>query len=258
MSGYASNGAPLTAVGFDKASTVLGARREALWAVLSVETAGCGYLPDRRPKLLFERHHFSRLTQNRFDNSYPDVSDPSAGGYGRSGAHQYDRLEVAESLDADAALKSASWGLGQILGENYIAVGYSTVRDMVSAFVDSEDGQLLGMANFIASSPMKQALQNKDWQGFARRYNGPDYAARHYDEHLGALYAQYTARGCPDLVVRGAQVYLTYLRYGVGVIDGIAGAHTSQAIREFQRRSQMVETGELDNATLTALAAPVA
>src|SRR5882724_3864551 len=98
MSGYALNGTPLTNTGFDRALTLLGARREALWAVLSVETAGCGYLPDRRPKILFERHHFSRLTQHRFDDSYPDVSSPTAGGYGASGAHQYDRLAVAESL----------------------------------------------------------------------------------------------------------------------------------------------------------------
>ncbi len=44
-----------------------------LWAVLSVETSGCGYLPDKRPKILFERRVFSRLTGHRFDADDPDM-----------------------------------------------------------------------------------------------------------------------------------------------------------------------------------------
>jgi hypothetical protein len=51
-----------------------------IWAVLSVETSGCGYLADRRPQILFERHIFHRLTKGKFDDS--DVSDPTTGGYG--------------------------------------------------------------------------------------------------------------------------------------------------------------------------------
>ncbi|MBA3810276.1 MAG: DUF3380 domain-containing protein [Caulobacteraceae bacterium] len=254
MTDYASNGAPLNEEGFGEALTLLGTAREALWAVLSVETAGCGYLSDRRPKILFERHHFARLTSHRYDADYPDISSPYAGGYGAGGAHQYDRLAVAEGLDADAALRSASWGLGQILGENHAAAGFATARDMVDAFVAAEDNQLLGMAAFIAASPMKGALQRRDWRGFAGGYNGPDYAARRYDEHLAAQYARYLSQGSPDLTVRAAQVYLTYLGFPVGGIDGVAGAHTAAAITDFQRQRQLPQTGLADGATLAALA----
>jgi len=80
-----------------------------IWSVLGVETSGCGFLPDRWPKLLFERHIFHRLTGGRFDAEDPDVSQPTPGGYGRSGAHQYNRLAAAAiALNRGAALQSAS------------------------------------------------------------------------------------------------------------------------------------------------------
>jgi hypothetical protein len=42
-----------------------------IWAVFSVETSGCGFLTDRRPKILFERHIFSHLTNGRYDAQNP-------------------------------------------------------------------------------------------------------------------------------------------------------------------------------------------
>ena len=63
-----------------------------IWTVLAVETSGCGYLPDRRPQILYERHVFHRLTGGRYDDG--DISDSSRGGYGARGAHQYDRLNL--------------------------------------------------------------------------------------------------------------------------------------------------------------------
>jgi hypothetical protein len=142
--------------------------------VLAVETSGCGFLSDRRSKLLFERHIFHRLTGGRFDAEDADVSQPTAGGYGPGGAHQYDRLAAAISLDRDAALQSASWGLGQIMGMNFQAAGFDSVEDMVAAMVESEDRQLLATAKFFKRQRgMADALKNHDWKAFARIYNGP-------------------------------------------------------------------------------------
>src|SRR5512140_3205056 len=157
MDEFIGRGVPLGSAGIDAALRMLGATPEALWAVLSVETSGCGYLQDRRPKILFERHYFHRLTGGKFDAVDPDISAPTAGGYGPSGAHQYARLEAAIQLDRGAALQSASWGLGQIMGANHAAAGFDDVEKMVSAFVESEDQQLLGMSNFIAGSSLKAA-----------------------------------------------------------------------------------------------------
>ncbi|MBV8493001.1 MAG: DUF3380 domain-containing protein, partial [Alphaproteobacteria bacterium] len=97
----------------------LRARRDR--AVCDVESAGSGFLPDTRPKLLFEAHVFGKLTRHCWDDAHPNISAPSwdRALYGPPGAHQYDRLEEALALDATAALEAASWGLFQILGSNF-------------------------------------------------------------------------------------------------------------------------------------------
>jgi N-acetylmuramidase len=103
---------PLNREGLTVAAAHVEVDPAALWSVVVVETSGCGFLPDRRPSILFERHIFSTRTGRRFDASHPEISGP-AGGYGPPGAHQYERLAAAIACDRRAALESASWGLGQ-------------------------------------------------------------------------------------------------------------------------------------------------
>jgi hypothetical protein len=225
-----------------------------LWSVLSVETSGCGYLPDRRPKILFERHIFSRLTGHQYDADDPDVSQPVAGGYGPSGAHQYDRLNAAMQIDREAALKSASWGLGQIMGENFDAAGFAHVDAMVTAMSESEDAQLRAMIAFASTKGLLDTLKSHDWAGFARRYNGPDYAAHNYDGLLQQFYGRYTQGPLPDLSVRTAQIYLMYKGFLLGSVDGVLGAATLRAIKAFQQSVGASQTGAVDDALLNALA----
>jgi N-acetylmuramidase len=96
---------PLTSAGVTGFSNLTGAGATEMWCVLSVETSGCGFLPDKRPQILFERHKFHALTGGRFDLSHPDISQPTARGYGLGGANQYNRLAEAISLERQAALK---------------------------------------------------------------------------------------------------------------------------------------------------------
>jgi hypothetical protein len=246
-------GTPLSTGGCDAAQAAVRIPPAALWAVISTETSGAGFLPDRRPKILFERHIFSRLTGGRYDGRAPDISAPSIGGYGPSGAHQYQRLRAAMQLDEEAALQSASWGLGQILGANFTAAGHADVRAMVDAFVQSEDAQLLGMVRFIQASGMDGALRERDWAGFARRYNGPDYAAHHYDDHLLRFYQQYSDGPSPNLTIRAAQLLLTY-RGQLLAIDGVAGPATVAAVKAFQASIGVAADGVIDAALLARLA----
>ena len=58
---------PLDKAGIAQAIDRMGIGEAELWTVITVETRGCGFLPDRRPKILFERHIFSHETSNRFD-----------------------------------------------------------------------------------------------------------------------------------------------------------------------------------------------
>ena len=253
MPDFAARGTPLSQQGVDDASAIVGVELPELWAVMSVETSGCGFLPDRRPKILFERHLFSRLTDGQFDAHDPDVSDPTPGGYGLSGAHQYDRLAVALHLDREAALQSASWGLGQILGQNFKAAGFNDPQAMVDAMVLSEDEQLKAMASFIKATGMHHPLADHDWSGFARRYNGPNFAAHNYDGLLRDAFHRYSTGSLPDLRVRQVQVLLTYKGFSPGAIDGRAGGHTADAIAAFQQAVGKAVTGEIDTALIADL-----
>lgn len=250
---FAGAGTPLDQAAFDQASQALELGSAELWALLSVETAGCGYLADRRPKILFERHVFSRLTGGRFDADDPDISNRSAGGYGPSGAHQYDRLSAALQLDVQAALESASWGLGQVMGENYNVAGFNDVRAMVDAMVASEGNQLLAVASYLRANQLAALLRAHDWSGFARRYNGPDYAAHNYDGLLQHFFARYSNGGTPDLTVRAVQTYLAYEGYSVGGVDGIFGPRTEAAIIDYQRKEGIATTGQASDELLKRL-----
>src|SRR5580765_8565755 len=111
---FSGTGLPLSSDGLAAVTDKLGVYAAEVWAVLTVETRGCGFLADRRPLILFERHYFSRLTKRKFDAEVPDISNKKWGGYG-GGAREYDRLARAVKLDRVAALSSASWGLGQVM-----------------------------------------------------------------------------------------------------------------------------------------------
>jgi hypothetical protein len=224
-----------------------------LWAVLNVETGGCGFLPDRRPVILFERHVFSRETNHAFDASNSDISNPHAGGYGAGGAAQYDRLQRALALDRKAALRSASWGIGQLMGFNAEIAGYADVEAMVTALMVSEHQQLLGFAGEITHNKLDRALRGQDWTTFARGYNGPAYAKNNDDTRLAAAYEKYVLGPLPDLVVRAAQIYLTYLGYHPGPIDGVEGRSTRSALNEFQEQQGLPVTSDVTEEQLALL-----
>jgi hypothetical protein len=226
--------------------------------VLKVETSGCGFLPDRRPQILFERHVFRRDTAGRFDAQGADISAPTAGGYGASGAHQYDRLGRAPAFDRPAALRSASWGIGQVMGNNAALVGFPDVEAMVLAMAASEDAQLGAMLAYCVSTGIDRAMQRKDWTTFARGYNGRGFAQNAYDTKLQEACDEYASHGTPELRVRAAQIYLIYRGFEPGRVDGAMGSRTSNALRAFQRDAVIPETGTLDDRRFVALAQPPA
>ena len=221
--------------------------------MLSVETSGCGFLDDRRPKILFERHQFHALTGGRYDTTHPDISQPTAGGYGAGGANQYTRLEAAIALDLDSALKSASWGLGQVMGLNFQRAGFTDVQAMVDGMIDSEDTQLGAMAGFLVANHLDTLLAAHNWAGFARGYNGVDYARNNYDGQLRQFYVQMVPDRMPDLTVRAVQIGLTYRGIDPQGIDGDLGPATEAAITAFQTQCGVAVTGAIDAALLAAL-----
>jgi hypothetical protein len=238
--------------GLTLATQSLSVQAPEIWSLMAVETSGCGFLPDRRPQILFERHVFHRLTGGHFDDG--DISDPKPGGYGPGGAHQYDRLGRAAALDRPAALQSTSWGLGQIMGENFAAAGFADVEAMVGAMCDSEDAQLKAVVAFLKAKGLARALRAHDWSSFALGYNGPNFAQNRYDAKLKAEFQKYSSGGVmPDLDIRAAQLYLSFCRLDPGPVDGLIGSRTRAALADFQTKQQLPTTGQVDGTVLARL-----
>ncbi len=174
---------------YQAVANAIGCEVAAVRAVVSVEAAGSGFYSDGRPKILFEAHWFGDLTNDDYDDDYPSISSPV---WNRNlyigGVGEWDRLYLACTLDRAAAMKSASWGLGQVMGFNYKAAGYGDVETFVRDMHVSEGKQLMAMFNFIKSNGLDRALIRRDWATFARGYNGESYRANAYDEKLQDSY----------------------------------------------------------------------
>jgi hypothetical protein len=183
----------LSEADYADAAQSLGVEIAVIKAVAEVESPRGPFDSQGRPEILFERHYFHRLTAGEHDAAHPDISSSTAGGYGKFSA-QYPKLQRAYELNPDAALRSASWGRFQIMGNNYEAAGFTSVVPFVRAMTKSELEHLNAFVHFVKSDPAQvSALQKKDWAGFAVRYNGKAYKKNNYDVKLEAAYEKFAA-----------------------------------------------------------------
>lgn len=250
---FIGEGRALNSETFGGAAEMLGVDAAKLWAVVEIEAKRCGFLPDRRPVILFERHKFHEKTKGKYSTENPEISNEESGGYGAGGAHQYDRLAAAINLDRDAALWSTSWGLGQVMGFNAEAAGFSNMETMIEEMCTTENAQLVGMTRFILKGGLDQALRVGDWTTFARKYNGKRYYINKYDDRLRGAHQKFSTGPLPDLVVREAQLLLNYLGYDPGIVDGWFGSNTARALNSFRSKAGLPETKELTPADLKHL-----
>lgn len=241
---------PLTDADFERAATKLGCSVAAVRAVAQVESLGGGYLSDARPKILFERHWFHKLTGGKWSSGRSHISWPKPGGY-KGGAREYDRLEEALKLDRTAALKSASWGAFQVMGFNHKLVGYDDVESFVKAMVASSGKQLDAFVGFIQSNKLDDELRRLDWAGFARGYNGSNYRINKYDEKMARAYANFSQGGShsdnPHPVLRmgdrGQAVMHLQELLGLAVKDGDFGPGTKAAVIAAQQKAGLYADG---------------
>lgn len=169
----------------------IGVGEDEIHAVLDVESRGKGFDSQGRVIMLFEPHIFWRelapkdrpeaqrlgLAYPKWRRNYPKDS--------------YPRLKAAMKINATAALKACSWGLGQIMGFNHKLAGYNSVQAMVKAFAKDEANQLEAMIDFIKNTGLADELKAHDWRGFARGYNGVSYAKNNYHNRLANAYAKW-------------------------------------------------------------------
>lgn len=191
-------------LGFDDlvlAAKTLGVPVAAVQAVNEVESKGQGFLDNGRPVILFERHVFhQRLVKalgqaeaDRLAALNPNLINPKPGGYA-GGSAEWQRLSSARQIDEACALESCSWGLFQVMGYHWQALGYASVQDFVTRMQSSEAEQLDAFVRFIkADAALLKALKASKWADFARGYNGPGFARNLYDVKLERAFARYSA-----------------------------------------------------------------
>lgn len=170
----------------------LGCHIAAVEAVLAVEARGEGFDSRGRPKMLFEPHVFWRELDGGIERSYAEGSGLAYPKWkpGNYPVDSYPRLIKAMEINETAALRSASWGMGQVMGFNHLAAGFATVQEFVRAMTYSEGAHLYAMARFIVSKELQRHLRNRDWEPFAYGYNGAGYAQHNYHGKLAAAYAR--------------------------------------------------------------------
>lgn len=176
-------------------------------AVLCVESNGTGFAVDGRMIIRFENHifydqwgksnpvtfakYFSYDSSKRWLNHKYRTQESNAWITLHSGSNtqdkEWDAITFASTLSDDAAFKSASYGLAQIMGFNYKQAGYSSGKEMFEDFKIGIREQVISFFEFVRGGRnMLTALKKNDWSGFASEYNGSGKAASY-----GALISEY-------------------------------------------------------------------
>lgn len=197
--GTADTGKSLTEKDIKAAARKLGVKVAAIKAVTEVESRESGFLPSGRPVILFERHIMHRLlptrTREKMRNAHPELVNSKPGGY-VGGESEWRRLTRACAIDRDTGIQSASWGLFQIMGFHWQALGYASAEAFSEAMHRSEGEHLEAFVRFIKQDKaLHAALKDLDWTAFAERYNGPAYARNQYDTRMAAAYDRHRNLG---------------------------------------------------------------
>lgn len=170
----------------------LGCTLKQLRAVSLVESSGGGFDRLGRPKILFERHLFHRLTNGKW--SPRSFSNPKGGGYDAS---SWDKLLAACAYDPDAAFGACSWGKFQVLGlhaslrapDGSPRFGFADSFTLAKSTVASEAAHYELLTRYIDVFDLKGELRALSTdpatcRPFAKGYNGPAYEKGGYHRKL--------------------------------------------------------------------------
>lgn len=189
----------LTAADLAAAADKLGVELAVVRAVNEVESRGCGFLPDGRPVILYERHIMYRevgaagLDAPALAQRFPNLVNSKRGGY-VGGAGEHKRLSDASLIHRQCALASASWGAFQIMAYHWQRLGYESVEAFADLMRTGEAAQLDAFVRFVLAEPaLLKAMKSKKWATVAELYNGKDFAANLYDVKLDRAYDKYNA-----------------------------------------------------------------
>lgn len=219
----AQNFPAITEKQYQDAATLLNVKVSRIKAVKAVESAGNGFLPDGRLKILFEGHQFwDQLKKNGANPAKLLKENPSTANilyqkWDRSkykgGTKEHDRLNQAielckaNNIPVKCAYNAASYGAFQIMGFNHTACGFTSAEEMIASMLQSEFNQLVCFCKYLQSVGLVKYLRDGNWAAFARGYNGPGYKGNpsttndDYDLKLAAADKRYSQQQLGEKLV---------------------------------------------------------
>lgn len=174
-----------------------------LRTVVDVETNGKGYDIMTNVAFLFEPHKFyanlkGAELQEAIKKGLAYKFWKGPGSYPKSVALRWAQFQQAVVINETAAIMSASWGLGQIMGSEYTEAGYTSPQEMLTAFWKSEKDQVQGMVNLIKARGLDKDLvkfpEMANCRHFALRYNGSAYEKNNYHNKLHDAFVRNDSR----------------------------------------------------------------
>ena len=165
----------------------------AIKAVVEIEAGAAmkGFWAPGIPEINFDTTMYSKY-KSKAESKEGAKDEKVPAGLKGYALKEWTQLINARKTNAMGANLGTFWGMFQIGGFNYKLCGCSNVNEFVRRMAFSELEQLQLFAAFISNTGMVKYLQNKDWSGFARRYNGPSYAKRGYHTKMAKAYAKYS------------------------------------------------------------------
>lgn len=188
---YVNTSAPaITEADIQAAADKLGVTPAHIRMVRKVESGGKSFDDRGRPVILFEPHIFHKRTGGKWSPADFSYATWRQKPYPKGYDGRWAQMAAAAEHDEVAALESASWGLFQIMGYHWKALGYASVQEMVEAMTASEGGHLDALVRFIQVNGLTAALRKctagdpDSCRDFARGYNGGGYARNAYHVKL--------------------------------------------------------------------------
>lgn len=170
------SGGDYAGINLDALSRETGIEPAFLKAILQQESAG------NPSAIRFEPHLF-----NRKSNKGTVPFTPASGKSFSLTRSETDKgaFDRAFGIDPDAAVRSTSWGLGQVLGGHLINLYGGPERGVQAFYANPRKVSLELIVEWIKANPAAvTAARNKDFAGFARIYNGANYRMNNYDVKL--------------------------------------------------------------------------
>ncbi len=175
-------------------------------AIMTVEAGKKPFGPNGMPIMRFEPHVFNgQLRQQGISGSPGTWADGNKlvgrkvdgvsceGGQGGEQAC----LAKAISINKEAAYRSISMGIGQIMGFNYKLANFNNAEEMFQSFSQSGGGlkaQLHGMFNLIKSNNnILNAIRSKNFSAFTSAYNGSKPGSALHERYTQALQNAYAS-----------------------------------------------------------------